>query len=113
MIMSAHVSLPAVTGSEVPSTLSPEVLTGILREEMGYDGVIITDAMEMGAITGAYPVEEACILALEAGADILLCVRNYSRCVDAIVAAVESGRLTESRLDESLSRIYKLRANEN
>lgn len=109
MIMSAHVSLPNVTGTETPSTLSPDVLQGILRKGLGYDGVIITDALEMGAITSAYPIDEACILALEAGADILLCVRNYRRCVDAIVAAVESGRLSESRLDESLRRINKLR----
>lgn len=113
MIMSAHVSLPAVTGTEVPSTLCPEVLQGILRGDLGYDGVIVTDALEMGAITNAYPVNEACILALEAGADVLLCVRDYRSAVDAIVAAVESGRLSESRLDESLARIYRLRVHEN
>jgi beta-N-acetylhexosaminidase len=109
MIMSAHVSLPNVTGTETPSTLSPDILQGILRKDLGYDGVIITDALEMGAITSAYSIDEACILAIEAGADLLLCVRNYRRCVDAIVAAVESGRLSESRLDESLRRINKLR----
>ena len=112
MIMSAHVSLPRVTDSDVPSTLSPEVLQGILRGDLGYDGVIITDALEMGAITNAYPVNEACILAIEAGADVLLCVRDYRSAVDAIVAAVESGRLPESRLDESLMRINKLRVHE-
>jgi len=109
MIMSAHISLPAVTGSDIPSTLSPIVLQGILREELGYEGVIVTDALEMGAITQTYPVDEACILALEAGADVLLCVKDYRHCVDAIVAAVESGRLSESRIDESLERIYRLR----
>jgi len=109
MIMSAHVSLPNVTGSEVPSTLSPDILQGILRKDLGYDGVIITDALEMGAIANTYSTNEACILALEAGADILLCVKDYRSAVDAIVAAVESGRLTESRLDESLRRISKLR----
>ena len=112
MIMSAHVSLPRVTDSDVPSTLSPEVLQGILRDDLGYDGVIVTDALEMGAITNAYPVNEACILAIEAGADVLLCVRDYRSAVDAIVAAVESGRLPESRLDESLMRIYILRVHE-
>ena len=112
IIMSAHVSLPRVTDSDVPSTLSPEVLQGILRGDLGYDGVIVTDALEMGAITNAYPVNEACILAIEAGADVLLCVRDYRSAVDAIVAAVESGRLSESRLDESLMRIYKLRVHE-
>ncbi|MBO4340655.1 MAG: glycoside hydrolase [Bacteroidales bacterium] len=105
MVMSAHVSLPAVTGSDVPSTLSPEVLQGLLREELGFEGIIVTDAMEMGAITQKYPVEEACLMAIKAGADVLLCVKDYCRCVDRIVEAVETGDLPPSRIDQSVIRL--------
>ena len=109
MVMTAHISLPAVTGSDIPSTLSPEVLTGILREEMGFDGVIVTDAMEMGAITRQYSTPEACILAVKAGADVLLCVKDYRAAVDAIEAAVLAGDIPETRIDESVRRIMALK----
>ena len=109
MVMTAHISLPAVTGSDIPSTLSPEVLTGILREEMGFDGVIVTDAMEMGAITRQYSTPEACILAVKAGADVLLCVKDYRAAVDAIEAAVLAGDIPETRIDESVRRIMVLK----
>ena len=109
MVMTAHISLPAVTGSDIPSTLSPEVLTGILREEMGFDGVIVTDAMEMGAITRQYSTPEACILAVKAGADVLLCVKDFRAAVDAIEAAVLAGDIPETRIDESVRRIMALK----
>ena len=109
MVMTAHVSLPEVTGSEIPSTLSYTVLTEKLRGELGFDGVIVTDAMEMGAITRQYSSVEACLLAVEAGADVLLCVKNYPAAVDAIEQAVIDGRIPESRIDESVRRILELR----
>lgn len=109
MVMTAHISLPAVTGSDIPSTLSREVLTGILREEMGFDGLIVTDAMEMGAITRQYPTADACVLAVKAGADVLLCVRDFRAAVDAIEAAVLAGDIPESRIDESVRRILSLK----
>ena len=109
LVMTAHISAPAVTGSEVPSTLSPVVLQEKLRGELGFKGVIITDAMEMGAITRQYEVTEACILALEAGVDVLLCVKDYPSCFKAVLSAVEEGRISETRLDESVRRILRLR----
>lgn len=109
LVMTAHISAPAVTGSEVPSTLSPVVLQEKLRGELGFKGVIITDAMEMGAITRQYEVTEACILALEAGVDVLLCVKDYPSCFKAVLSAVEEGRISEARLDESVRRILRLR----
>ena len=109
LVMTAHVSVPEVTGSEVPSTLSAEVLQGKLRGALGFKGVIITDAMEMGAIVREYPVEDACIKALQAGVDILLCVGDYPRVFDAVLAAVERGELSEARIDESVRRVLKLR----
>ena len=109
LVMTAHISLPAVTGSDIPSTLSPEVLQGILREEMGFDGVIVTDAMEMGAITREYDTALACVLAVKAGVDVLLCVKDFRAAVDAIEAAVLAGDIPETRIDESVRRILALK----
>lgn len=109
MIMTAHISTPNVTGDNVPSTLSPIILTEKLRGELGFRGVIITDAMEMGAITQNYGQQEATILAIKAGADIVLCPGNYAVCFDAVVQAVKDGVLQEARIDESVSRILALK----
>ena len=110
MIMSAHISAPKVTGSEIPSTLSPVILQEKLRGELGFQGVIITDGMEMGAITRQFSSEEAAIRAIQAGADILLGTRDYPKVFDAVLKAVEDGVIAESRIDESVRRILKLRA---
>ena len=109
LVMTAHVSVPEVTGSEVPSTLSAEVLEEKLRGALGFQGVIITDAMEMGAIVREYSIEDACIKALQAGVDILLCVGDYPKVFDAVLAAVERGELTEERIDQSVRRVLRLR----
>ena len=110
MVMTAHISLPNVTGSNTPSTLSSLILQDKLRQELGFKGVIITDAMEMGAIIRQYPVEDACVAAIKAGVDMLLCVREYPKVFDAVVAAVRRGEIPESRIDDSVRRILKLRA---
>ena len=109
MVMTAHISAPRVTGSEIPSTLSPVILQDKLRGELGFQGVIITDGMEMGAITQQFPPEEAAIRALQAGADILLGTMNYPQVFDAVLQAVEDGVIPESRIDESVRRILRLR----
>lgn len=109
LVMTAHIAVPAVTGTELPSTLSSVVLQDKLRGELGFDGVIISDALEMGAIARQFPVPEACILALEAGVDVLLCVKDYPACFQAVMDAIAQGRLTEARIDESVKRILRLR----
>ena len=109
IVMTAHISLPNVTGSNVPSTLSPMILQDKLRGELGYQGVIMTDAMEMGAILRQYPVEDAAVMSIKAGVDILLCVREYPKVFDAVLNAVRRGEIPESRIDESVRRILKLR----
>lgn len=109
LVMTAHIALPAVTGTDLPSTLSSVVLKDKLHGELGYKGVIISDAMEMGAIARQFPVPEACVLALEAGVDVLLCVKDYPACFNAVLDAVEQRRLTEARIDESVRRILRLR----
>ena len=109
LVMTAHIAVPAVTGTELPSTLSSVVLQDKLRGELGFDGVIISDALEMGAIARQFPVPEACVLALEAGVDVLLCVKDYPACFQAVMDAIAQGRLTEARIDESVKRMLRLR----
>ena len=109
-VMSAHVSIPTLTGSiSTPSTLSPAVLSDLLRGEMGFDGVIVTDAMDMRAITRGFGAGEAVVLALEAGADIILMPENPRAARESLVAAVRSGRISEARVDRSVGRILKLK----
>lgn len=109
MIMAAHISCPNVTGSAEPATVSHLLLTDKLRGEMGFRGIIITDGMEMGAITSQYSSAEAAILAIQAGADIILLPADYFSTFDAVVTAVENGTIPESRIDESVARILALK----
>jgi len=109
LIMTAHISLPNVTGGAIPSTLSPLILQEKLRGELGYKGIIITDSMGMGAITKEYSAGDAAVLALEAGVDILLDPEDYRAAFDAVMDAVEKGRITMSMLDEKVSRILELK----
>jgi beta-N-acetylhexosaminidase len=107
-IMTAHIALPTLTGGGgTPSTLSREVLTGLLREEMGFQGLIFTDAMDMYAIDRRHRREEAAVLALEAGADVILMPPSPQVAVDGIVAAVEEGRISEDRLNASVLKVLQ------
>lgn len=109
MIMSAHVSAPNVTATSTPATLSYEMLTLRLRHELGFQGIIITDGMEMGAITRQHSAAEAAILALQAGADIILLPGDYYNTYDAVEKAVRDGALSEERINESVARILALK----
>ena len=111
IVMTAHISLPNVTGSNTPSTLSSMILQDKLRGELGFKGVIVTDAMEMGAIIRQYSIEDACVMAIKAGVDILLCVREYPQVFETVVNAVRRGEIPESRIDESVRRILWLKNN--
>ncbi len=102
-VMTAHLLLPALD-AEHPATLSRAVLTGLLREELGFEGLIVTDALVMEAIAGRYGPSEAAVLALEAGADLVLMPGDAEGAIDAIVAAVHNGRLSLDRLQTSLGR---------
>jgi beta-N-acetylhexosaminidase len=103
--MSAHVAYPALAAGGEPATLSPEILTEILRGELGFEGIVVTDALLMGAIAERHDPGEAAVLALEAGADVLLLPKDVDATLKGIFAAVRSGRLSEDRLDASLARI--------
>ena len=109
MIMTAHIATPNVTGTEVPATMSPVILHDKLRTELGYQNIIITDAMKMKAITRQYTNAEAVVGTLQAGADIVLSPQNFVEAFDAVVKAVEDGRLTEKRIDQSVRRVLKLK----
>jgi beta-glucosidase-like glycosyl hydrolase/CubicO group peptidase (beta-lactamase class C family) len=110
-IMTAHVALPEMLGPEAPpATLSPRILTGLLRESMGFQGLVITDALRMAAIADSFGVAEAAVLALEAGSDILLNPREVTATLDAVEAAVSSGRISEERVRASARRVLTLKA---
>ena len=109
LIMTAHIGAPKVTGSDVPSTMSPIILQDKLRGELGYQNIIITDAMEMGAITQQYTSAEAAVGSLKAGVDIVLGPRYFTEAFDAVMAAVNNGTLTEERINQSVRRILKLK----
>jgi beta-N-acetylhexosaminidase len=109
MIMTAHIAAPNVSGDDLPATLSPVILQDKLRGELGFDGVIVTDAMDMGAITKQFSNTEAAIKSIQAGVDVVLCSREFTQVFDAVVKAVEKGEIKESRIDESVKRILKLK----
>ncbi|MBQ6001349.1 MAG: hypothetical protein IJL18_00675, partial [Synergistaceae bacterium] len=108
-IMTAHITMKNITSDDFPASLSREIVTGKLRNELGYDGVIITDAMNMGAVADNYSSSEAAILAIEAGNDIVLMPYDYREAFDGVVEAVKSGRISEARIDESVKRIMRLK----
>ncbi|MCR5418388.1 MAG: glycoside hydrolase family 3 protein [Lachnospiraceae bacterium] len=104
-VMAAHISLPKILSDNTPCSLSEEMLTGILRQECGYEGIIITDALNMGAISKNYGAGEAAVMAVEAGADMLLMPADFQAAYEALGQAVESGRITQDRVDASVKRI--------
>lgn len=108
-IMTAHIAVPEITGESLPSTLSARVLTDLLRSDLGFEGLIFTDAMDMVAVDRLYPRGEASVRAVLAGADVILMPRDVGQAVDALVRAVRSGRLTESRIDTSVAKLLALK----
>ena len=109
LVMTAHIGAPKVTGSDVPSTMSPIILQDKLRGELGYQNIIITDGMEMGAITQQYTSAEAAVGSIQAGVDIVLGPKNLVEAFDAVMVAVEKGTITEERINQSVRRILKLK----
>ena len=106
-IMAAHISVPQVTGDDTPASLSSVMLTDVLRGDLGFDGLIVTDALNMGAITEHYTSGEAAVAALKAGADLLLMPEDFAEAYEGVLEAVDSGEISESRLDESVLRILE------
>ena len=108
-VMVSHITVSSVDEDAVPSTLSRTIMTDVLRNELGFEGVIITDALNMGAITEYYTTEEAAVKAIVAGADMLLMPEDFYAAYDAVLAAVQDGTISEERIDESLERIYRIK----
>ncbi|MEV6164668.1 glycoside hydrolase family 3 protein [Streptomyces sp. NPDC052052] len=108
-IMTAHIVVPALDPSEDPATLSRPILTGILREELGYDGVVVTDSLGMEGVRTKYGDERVPVLALQAGVDQLLNPPNLAVSWNAVLEAVKSGELSEARIEESILRILRLK----
>lgn len=104
-VMSAHVSVPALDAPDLPATLSPAILTQLLRQEMGFQGLIVTDALEMGGVAKGFKNGETAVRAIEAGADILLMPPDPDAAINAVVAAVQQGRITRARIDRSVEKL--------
>lgn len=109
IVMSAHIAFPALTGTSDPGTLSAAVLTGLLRDSLHFSGLVVTDALQMGAIVSKYGAGEATVRAFLAGSDLLLMPASADSALDAMTAAVESGRIAHSRLDASVRRVLQIK----
>lgn len=109
-IMTAHIMVPALDPSGDPATLSHPILTGILREELGYDGLVVTDSLGMEGVRTKYGDDRVPVLALKAGVDQLLNPPSIDVAWNAVLSAVHGGELTEARLDESVLRVLRLKA---
>jgi len=111
-IMTGHLQVPSVEPDNLPATFSRYLLTDILRGELGFDGIIVTDSMAMGAIIQEYSAEEAAVMAIQAGVDMILIPENYNKAASGIIQAVDDGMITTQRIRESLLRIMltKLKA---
>lgn len=106
MVMIGHITVTLVDPE--PATISKAIITDVLRGELGWDGVVISDSLDMGALAG-YDNGEVCVKFLEAGGDILLGIPDIETALTALEAAVTDGRLTESRIDESVQRVLELK----
>lgn len=104
-VMTGHLNVPALDPEGVPATVSRPILTTLLRDELGFQGLLTTDAMDMHGLSKQFPPGEAAVRALEAGADLLLVTPNPREAVRAVAAAVQSGRLTKARLDRSVEKM--------
>nr|MCR5419134.1 glycoside hydrolase family 3 protein [Lachnospiraceae bacterium] len=104
-VMVAHISLPTYLSDDTPCSLSEKMITDVLRKECGYEGLVITDALNMGAVTGQYGADQAAVMAVKAGADMILMPQNFGTAYEALLKAVEDGEIGEDRIDTSVKRI--------
>ncbi len=109
VIMTAHIVVPGLDKSGDPATMSKAVLSGLLRDKLGYDGVVITDSLEMTGATIKYGANEAAVRAVRAGADMLLMPQSIGGSINAVINAVKAGRIPQSRIDEAVTRIVRMK----
>lgn len=108
-VMSAHIALPAVTQDRTPATLAPAIMNGLLRDSLGFRGLVVTDAMDMRGVGAGYDNATSAVLAVKAGADVLLMPPDVPVAIEAVVAAVERGEIPAARIAESVRRILALK----
>lgn len=108
-VMVGHIAVPEVTGDNTPASLSQMMVTEYLRGELGYDGIVITDSMRMGAVVNYYDAAQAAVLVLQAGGDMILMPEDFVASRQAVLDAVANHELTEERINESLRRIYRIK----
>lgn len=109
MIMVSNMAAPALTGDNEPCIFSEKLITDILRGELGFDGVIISGALDMTAISDYHGAEDAAIQALKAGCDMLLMPEDFEAAYNGVLQAVQDGVISEARIDDALRRIYRIK----
>ena len=109
VIMVSNMAVPALVGDNTPCVLSEKVVTGILRGEMGYDGLVITDMLSDKAIADYHSADEAAILALRAGCDMILCPEDFEKAYNGVLKAVQDGTISQERIDDALRRVYRIK----
>lgn len=109
MIMVGHMAAPSLTGDNTPASMSSAVVTDILRNELGFEGVIITDAMNMSVISEYYEADQSAIMALKAGCDMILMPDDFELAYNGVLQAVQDGVISEERINDSLRRIYRIK----
>jgi beta-N-acetylhexosaminidase len=105
LIMTAHLQMPAITGNDLPATLSPRLIDGCLRDELGFEGVVVSDSFGMAALSGVYSQGEAAVKFLQAGGDMILMPSDLKAAYQGILDAVAKGIVSEERIDQSVRRI--------
>ncbi len=111
-IMVAHVAYPALDASGLPASISPTIVTGLLRDQLGFDGVVVTDDMGMAGVAALMAPEQAVVEAVKAGVDLVICVSlpcDAETAQEALIAAVESGELPLARVDDAVRRVLDLK----
>ncbi len=111
MVMISHVIYPQLSNVEVPATLNYDIVTKLLKENLNYEGVIITDGMNMGAIVNNYTVEQSTVMSVNAGVDIILMPSDFFIAYESVIKAVNSGEISEKTINESVYKILKLKQN--
>ena len=109
MVMMGHLSLPSITDSDTPASLSSTIVQDVLRDQLEFDGVVVTDALEMSAIANFYSSGEAAVAALQAGCDLLLMPLDLQAAYSAVLEAIDSGALSTESLNESVLRVLRMK----
>ena len=109
-IMLGHITFPNISNNGIPASLSKWCVTYLLRDELGYDGIVITDALNMGAISYYYSSGDAAVMAIQAGVDMLLMPTDFHSAYNAVLRAVQAGVISEKRIDASLNRIFRVKS---